>query len=208
PRPDARIERAMNNTLFATSFAPPPPNASTPPQTLCPSTAPLVLLPVRLETRFFQLPGNVTELRVRVYPDKIHVDTHHPELTTDERTWGTQYWRQDWVAGNDAAARGNAWAALAGRFGVQRAAWIARALQPPTTQQRPTAPVPSGTTPKVQPVSPALPPVGANGESAWRRAPQARLLPDRWIAVVHVNGQVAVTVAGKDISRPLAAGPN
>src|SRR5215471_1015596 len=198
----------MNNTLFATSFAPPMPNVAIPPQTLCPSAAPLVLLPIRLETRFFQLPGNVTELRVRVYPDKIHVDTHHPELTTDERTWGTQYWRQNWVAGNDAGVRGNAWAALAGRFGAQRAAWIARVLQPTNIQQRPVAPVPSGSTPAVQPVFPALPPVGANGESAWRRAPQARLLPDRWIAVVHVNGQVALSVTGKDISRPLAVGPN
>jgi len=198
----------MNSTLFASSFAPPTPNAAIPPQTLCPSNVPLVLLPVRLETRFFLLTGNVMELRVRVYPDKIHVDTHQPELTTDERTWGTQYWRQDWLAGNDTGARSNAWATLAGRFGAQRAAWIARVLQPTNIQQRPATPVPSGTTPAVQPVFPTLPPVGVNGESAWRHAPQARLLPDRWIAVVHSNGQVALSVTGKDISRPLAVGPN
>ncbi len=198
----------MNNTLFASSFAPPTQNAAVPPQTLCPSNVPLVLLPVRLETRFFLLPGNVTELRVRVYPDKIHVDTHQPELTTDERTWGTRYWQQDWLAGNDTAARANAWTTLAGRFGAQRAAWIGRVLQPTNIQQRPAAPVPSGTPPAVQPAFPKLPPVGANGDSAWRHAPQARLLPDRWIAVVHSAGQVALSVTGKDIPRPLAVGPD
>src|SRR5512143_3230397 len=126
----------MNNTFFASSFAIPISNPAITAQTLCPSNVPLVLLPVRLETRFFTLPGNVTELRVRIYPDKIHVDTHQPELTTDERTWGTQYWQQDWLAGNDTAARADAWRTLASRFGAARAAWIARALQPTNIQQR------------------------------------------------------------------------
>ena len=177
-------------------------------QTLCPSNVPLVLLPVRLETRFFTLPGNITELRVRIYPDKIHVDTHQPELTTDERTWGTQYWQQDWVAGNDATARSDAWGNLASRFGAARAAWIARVLQPTNLQQRPTVPVPNGQPPAVAPLFPTLPPVGDGGESAWRHAPQARLLPDRWIAVLHIDGQVALSVTGKDIKRPLAVGPD
>jgi hypothetical protein len=198
----------MNNALFASSFAPPTPNTAIPPQTLCPSNVPLVLLPVRLETRFFTLAGNVTELQVRIYPDKIHVDTHQPELTTDERTWGTQYWQQDWLVGNDTAARADAWRTLASRFGAARAAWIARVLQPTNIQQRPTTPVPSGTPPAFPPVFPTLPPVGVNGESAWRHAPQARLLPDRWVAVVHSAGQVVLSVTGKDIVRPLAVGPD
>ncbi len=92
----------MNSPLFKTSFAIPQPNAAIAPQSVCPSTLPLVLLPVRLETRFFKLAGGVIELRIRIYPDRIHTDSHQPELTTDERTWGMQYWRQDWVAGPDA----------------------------------------------------------------------------------------------------------
>jgi hypothetical protein len=85
---------------------------------------------------------------------------------------------------------------------------IARVLQPTNLQQHPTVPVPSGQPPAVTPLFPTLPPVGVNGESAWRHAPQARLLPDRWIAVVHAAGQVALSVTGKDITRPLAVGPN
>jgi len=45
---------------------------------LCASDQPLVLLPVRLETRFFAQPDGSSELRVRIYPDKIHLDSHEP----------------------------------------------------------------------------------------------------------------------------------
>ena len=58
-----------------------------------------MLLPVRLETRFFTLANGTTELRVRVFPDKIHLDSHEPELTADEQTWGRHYWQQNWRRG-------------------------------------------------------------------------------------------------------------
>jgi len=115
---------------------------------LCPSNLPLVLLPVRLETRFFSLANNVTELRIRVYPDKIHLDSHEPDLLPTENAWGTHYWEADWRAGNDPTARATAWRQLADRFGPERAAWIARMLQP--TNARPTTPTTAD-----QPLNPA-----------------------------------------------------
>jgi len=57
---------------------------------------PLVLFPVRLETRFFG-----QELRVRIYPDKIHVDTHEPELTADELEWGKHFHTVLWSAATE-----------------------------------------------------------------------------------------------------------
>ena len=199
----------MNSPLFKTSFGIPQPNAAIAPQTLCPSTHPLVLFPVRLETRFFKLANGDAELRIRVYPDRIHVDSHHPELTTDERTFGTQYWQQDWLIGPDPVARADAWRTLANRFGAPRAAWIARTLKPTNFASRPTAAVPPGKPPAVQPTFPVLPPVvGPAGESAWRTAPMARLLPDRWTAIAHSAGKAILSVTGKDIRKPLAVGPD
>jgi hypothetical protein len=184
--------------LFASNFAAPA-TSTMASDTLCPGIVPLVLFPVRLETRFFPQPDGTTELRVRVYPDRIHVDTHHPELTTDERTWGAQYWQQDWAAGTNADGRADAWSILASRFGPERAAWIARVLQPTNIAQRATDPSPN---------LPTLPPVGDNGEDVWRTAPKARLLPDHWIAVLHSHGSVAMTVTGKPIPSDLNVGPD
>src|SRR5262249_1403871 len=134
---------------------------------------PLVLLPVRLETRFFIKPEGEGELLVRVYPDKIHIDTHEPELTEDEVTWGKHFWEQTWRAGNDDALRKTAVNQLAERFGAPRAAWIAQALWPLNHAQRPTETVES----LPQPISFPAPPTKAE---AWTRPPLASLMPERW----------------------------
>jgi hypothetical protein len=189
----------MSTDLFKSGFAIPGSSAAMPAQSLCPGDLPLVLLPVRLETRFFTLPNGTTELRVRVFPDKIHLDSHEPDLTADEQTWGQHYWRQNWLAGSDTVASADAWRQIADRFGARRAAWIVRVLQPTNMAQRAMAPA----------VAPAFPAITVATEDAtWRHAPQARLMPDRWVAVVHSGGRVALTVTGRDIQRPLAVGPD
>src|SRR5215471_15343348 len=91
---------------------------------------PVVMFPVRLETRYFLQPDNSAELRVRIYPDKVHIDTYEPELTADEITWGKHFWEQTWRAGSDEERKKGAWRQLADRFDARRAAWIARALGP------------------------------------------------------------------------------
>ena len=62
---------------------------------------PVLLLPTRLETRFADVSdpnGPDVELKVRVYPDDIHVDTHERELTAEEVRWGVHFWEQVWWA--------------------------------------------------------------------------------------------------------------
>src|SRR5689334_11210577 len=89
------------------------------------STDPLALFPVRLETRFFD-----SELRIRVYPDKVHLDSHDPALSANEQPWGRRYWELQWQAGSDDTRLREAWRMLAGRLGPERAAWVVRALTP------------------------------------------------------------------------------
>lgn len=196
----------MSTDFFKSGFAIPGAGAGTSAQSLCPSDVPLVLLPVRLETRFFTLANGSIELRVRIFPDKIHLDSHEADLTANEQTWGQHYWQQDWLAGNDTVARSDAWRQIADRFGANRAAWIIRVLQPTNASQRPTSPAPAGHPLTVAPAFPSI--AVASQAAAWRHAPQARLLPDRWTAVVHSGGQVALTAFSKDVQRPLNVGPN
>lgn len=196
----------MSTQFFASSIVIPRAGVSMPAEPVCPGDLPLVLMPVRLETRFFTLNNGSVELRVRVYPDKIHLDSHERDLTRDEQTWGQHYWEQDWRAGNDTSVRSAAWRQIADRFGAYRAAWIVRVLEPTNAAARPTSATAEGEPLAVAPVFPNV--TIADTDTTWRHAPQARLLPDRWIAILHSGGQVAATVTGNPISRPLNVGPN
>jgi len=154
---------------------------------------PLVLLPVRLETRFFG-----QELRVRVFPDRIHVDSHEPELTADEVEWGKHFHTLLWQAKTE-DERKSAWRQLADRYGPQRAAWVTRQLTPTNPGERPAKP------PKF-PQPPVRPETQKN--ETWTRAPRTNVLPDQWIATAFVSGASPVTVTGKSIPDPLPVGPN
>lgn len=82
------------------------------------ANVPIVLLPVRIETRFAG-----TDLLVRVYPDEIAADAHEPELSAAERAAGDVYW----VGGTDELG---AWRTLLQSYPAPRAAWIVRARDP------------------------------------------------------------------------------
>lgn len=165
---------------------------------------PIALFPVRLETRFFAQPDGSSELRVRVYPDKVHIDSHEPELTADELTWGHQFWEQTWKASSEAERAKTAWRQLADRFGTARAAWVARVLEPENPSERPSVPVPAD-----QPLatSPTFWSPPTKTES-WTRAPVARLLPSRWTVLGYKSGALVLNVTGSAIPDQLPAGPD
>jgi len=193
-----------NMVAFAAPALPPELTA-----TLAASDVPLLMLPVRLETRFFPLSdGTNQELRVRVYPDQLHVDSHEQGLSQDEFLWGQHFWQQIWRAGRDEAGERLAWQQLCDRFDAQRAAWIARALSPTNIGDWPAAPVSPDQSlpvePKLAPAPMQLDPTGGT----WQRAPLARAMPQRWIAVATARGELVAFGQGAPVDREPAVGPN
>jgi hypothetical protein len=146
---------------------------------------PIVLLPVRLETRFSSASG-IPELLVRVYPDEIHADTHEPALSDPERQAGITYWKTSW----DAAKEAEAWQALVTRFAEPRSAWIVLATTPTNVASRPNG-------------APSFPATNARPGS-WTRAAEARLLPDRWLVIADRDGGEVTRAIGNPIIEPLA----
>ncbi len=165
---------------------------------------PVILFPIRLETRFFG-----SELWVRVYPDTIHIDTHEPELTQDELSWGRHFYEQLWRAATDEAQKKAAWRQLAERFGDERAGWVAGELKPLNDDQQPQTPL-AATDPL--PVAPRFPDVPmrpeARANETFTRPPWSRVLPDRWLAAAFVENQLIGSTVGQNIPDPLPVGPN
>ena len=128
---------------------------------------PIVLLPVRLEARYF---NSGKELRIRIFPDQIHADAHEPELTAAEREAGIAYWNAVFASPDSAKRTTAPWEDLCSVVGAQRAAWIARALKPTNVAQLGRQPTPSF-------------PDTASRTSEWGRAARAAALPKRWLVM-------------------------
>lgn len=148
-------------------------------------TEPLVLLPVRLETRFGK-DGQKATLRVRIYPDEIHVDSLVRGLTLAETTAGRAYWTAVWT---DPVPDG-AWDQLVASVAPDRAEWVAHVCTPTNLGERGTAATPAFAQPTPQGIRNAV----------------ARALPDRFV-VVAVQGSLTAQAVGKPIPRDLQISP-
>jgi hypothetical protein len=98
---------------------------------------PILMFPVRLETRFKKIPLETGEARhqlwVRVFPDECSIDTFDDTLSEAEVTKARNYWIQRWIAGkaaNEAVTpfvenkQKGAWRELMGTLNGGRAYWI------------------------------------------------------------------------------------
>ncbi|HMH16891.1 MAG TPA: hypothetical protein VK572_01980, partial [Burkholderiales bacterium] len=147
-------------------------------------TVPLVLLPVRLETRVAQQPAGGWSLCVRVFPDAIHIDAHEPELTALEQEAGLAFWQS--AGGGD---RASAWLGLVQSLGAQRAAWVAEATR---TDPETGTPIGQGT-------------LAATG---FTRPTWTEALPDQFVFCVLSDGANLPPVSGARIRPPVATGPD
>lgn len=152
---------------------------------------PLLLLPVRLETRFaWETAGGRTftpsaaapvQLLVRIFPDTVHEDSHAPELTAAEQRVGERL-RKRLDAARDRIHLDDAWTEAIAAVGPARAAWLGELIRRGT---------PVGRRPAVM-----------------GRPSVARLLPDRWIARVTLDDGSVIVARSRLVAEPLETGPS
>jgi hypothetical protein len=168
---------------------------------------PLLLLPVRLETRYDpESPDGSRLLKIRLYVDDFHQDAHERGLTEAETVSGQSFWTELWRAGRTPAGaqrRQAAWERLVQRHGPGRSRYLARELEPTNPQARPLDTVKT-LSPSELPVFPN-PPIST---AAWTRAAHTTMLPDRWLALGYAAGSRVFAHWGDIIPRPLATGPS
>jgi hypothetical protein len=126
-----------------------------------PTSLPIVLLPLRIETHWTD-----TELQVRIFPDDIGINSHDGRITVAEQSAGIRYWQAvngaaDGDAGN--SQRLQAWEELVRQVGAPRAAWVARASDA------------------------AGPEAAATLKSSWEVPVSVPLLPDRFAVIAILN---------------------
>jgi hypothetical protein len=153
---------------------------------------PILLLPVRIETRF--KPG---ELWVRVFPDDIAVNTHEKVLTAAEGQFGRAYWQALGTAA-DEKARDEAWRVLAKRLGANRAAWVALQMKPRNWDE---AALPGQHEP------PDFPDQELTKPDSWTVAPHTRVMPDRFVLLAYQGDDLVLSAVGNQIDDIVVLGP-
>ncbi len=100
---------------------------------------PILLLPLRLETRFKSSAAGVPQLWVRVYPDECLADGFDETLTQVEYDAGVAFWGAVWAACHDEGRERAAWRDLVATCGSGRAGWVVRRLVPQNPEDQPDA---------------------------------------------------------------------
>ncbi|MFD3458314.1 hypothetical protein ACFWVM_01250 [Nocardia fluminea] len=152
---------------------------------------PILLLPLRVETRF-----KGDQLLVRVFPDEIAIDTHEEILTHAEADDGRRYWRT--IAADDGeTARRQAWRKLVDGYTAPRAGYIVQRTRPVNWSE----PAVVGVDGLTFPVEPVL------KEDGWTQPPLVKVLPDRFVLTLSRAGKPIHTVPGNLIPDIVQAGP-
>ncbi len=150
---------------------------------------PVLLLPVRIETRF--MPGG-DELKVRIYPEQIHIDDHEPGLTEGELAVATAYWDARWKA-TTPEGRAAAWKEVLRVVRPTRARYLAAVTEPSNLDEEGTG-------------TPKLPEDVALRAGPFTRQPTARLLPEQWVVIGYRDGVEVTRRWGEPVTEGLPVG--
>lgn len=141
---------------------------------------PVLMLPVRLETRFHTVVArgvHEERLKIRIFPDPIFVDSHERALTKSEANAGREFWKA-LHATEDPAVRLQSWRAMCTKVAPRRAGWVAR-----RTRRRLRG--------------------GLRGSDATSPA-RAPLLPESWIAVGYADGKIVFETPSRPTDSSIA----
>lgn len=152
-------------------------------------STPILLMPVRLETRFKTVPrrgdASVRELWLRIYPDDCWLDSFDPTLTKTELENAKRYWSAVSAAESDEGLERAAWRDLVTSHGSGRAAWIVQAVGPDDLDG------------EIE-----------TKQSAWSHAPKCTILPERFVFIGYEGQTVTKVQVGNAVPSPLIAAPD
>lgn len=96
-----------------------------------PASDPILLFPVRLETRFdTRADGKVTSLKIRIIPDEIQLQYTVDKMTRSDRKEGTRFWVRWFIASGDPEKEYDFWRQFCEKHGVNGAIRIATQTHP------------------------------------------------------------------------------
>ncbi len=156
--------------------------------------APVVLLPLRIETRFRPSrlrPRRSPELWVRVFPDACWIDTHTAERTTTEFESTRRYWRSRFSSPDERGVR-DAWQVLVAAHGAGRSSYLTESWQPTSLAE----------------VDAADPADFVGRETSWSTAACLHSFPQRLRLIGVRGGVVELDELGELIPEPLVVGPD
>jgi hypothetical protein len=161
-------------------------------------STPILLMPVRLETRFKTVMhpdggAPIPQLWLRIYPDDCWLDSFDPVLTETEVANAKTYWTAIAQAGGDEDLERAAWRALVTSHGSGRATWIVQTFVP--------------TNPGASAAELAFPEIETK-QSAWSHAPKCTLLPERFVFIGYEGTTITKVQIGSAVRTPLIAAPD
>ncbi|MEV5835603.1 hypothetical protein [Nocardia sp. NPDC052112] len=134
---------------------------------------PILLLPLRVETRF-----RGEQLLVRVFPDEIAIDTHEELLTHGEADAGRDYWRTIAADSSETGHR-QAWRKLVDGYTAPRAGYIVDRTRPVNWSELAVVGVDGLTFPVEATLK----------EDGWTRPPLVKVFPDRLVLTLFRAGR-------------------